>query len=153
LTFFRFRRKAFLLVGGEKEMEKNKKYAKSILAVLIFAVIVFVLGLVYNKYKPQTQEGSKEISVMIVVPEEETKEVAIKTDAEYLRQALDEKKLIEGSDSAYGYYITAVEGRTADGTKEEWWCITKDGENVNTGIDSTPIADGDKFELTFMIGY
>ena len=134
-------------------MEKSKKYSKTILAVVIFAAIVIVLGLVYNKFKPQTKEGSKEISVTIVIPKEEPKEVTIKTNAEYLRQALDEKKLIEGSDSTYGYYITGVDGRTADSAKEEWWCITKGGENVNTGIDATPIADGDKFELTLMIGY
>ena len=36
---------------------------------------------------------------------------------------------------------------------QEWWKLTKDGEMVNTSADATPIADGDHFELTFMVGY
>ncbi len=31
-----------------------------------------------------------------------------------------------------------VNGVTADEAKEEWWCFTKDGEDVMTGVDSPP---------------
>ena len=41
----------------------------------------------------------------------------------------------------------------ADATTEEWWCFTKDGEDVMTGVDSTPVADGDHFEITLKTGY
>ena len=36
---------------------------------------------------------------------------------------------------------------------QEWWKLTKGGEMVNSSADSTPIADGDHFELTFTVGY
>ena len=45
------------------------------------------------------------------------------------------------------------EYRTTDEAKEEWWCFTKDGEDVMTGVDSTPVADGDHFEITLKTGY
>ena len=38
-------------------------------------------------------------------------------------------------------------------TKQQWWCITKGGETVNTSAEQTPIADGDRFELTMKEGY
>ena len=75
------------------------------------------------------------------------------TDAEFLRQALEEQKLVEGEESQYGLYVKTVNGVTADEAKEEWWCFTKDGEDVMTGVDSTPVADGDHFEITLKTGY
>lgn len=49
--------------------------------------------------------------------------------------------------------VTTVNGVTADSSLEEWWCFTKGGETLNTGVDSTPIADGDHFEITLTTGY
>ena len=56
-------------------------------------------------------------------------------------------------ESQYGLYVKTVNGVTADEAKEEWWCFTKDGEDVMTGVDSTPVADGDHFEITLKTGY
>ena len=44
-------------------------------------------------------------------------------------------------------------GETADASRQQWWCLTKGGESVNTSADQTPIADGDVFELTLTEGY
>ena len=44
-------------------------------------------------------------------------------------------------------------GETVDEGAQEWWKLTKGGEMVNSSADSTPIADGDHFELTFTVGY
>ena len=54
---------------------------------------------------------------------------------------------------SYGLFITTVDGETADDSKQQWWYITKGGEQVNSGADALPIADGDQFELTMMEGY
>ncbi len=64
-----------------------------------------------------------------------------------------DEALVEGENGAYGLFITSVDGETADDSNQEWWCITKEGGQVNTSADQTPIADGDKYELTLMIGY
>ena len=65
-----------------------------------------------------------------------------------LGTALKEQNLIEGEQSEFGMFITVVDGIAADSSKNEYWSITKSGEILNTGADSTPIADGDHFELT-----
>ncbi|MBQ9965086.1 MAG: DUF4430 domain-containing protein, partial [Clostridia bacterium] len=82
-----------------------------------------------------------------------TKSVNIDTNAEYLRAALEEKNLISGDESEFGLFVKVVDGRTADDAKQEWWCFTKGGETVMTGVDTTPIADGDTFEITLKTGY
>ena len=70
-----------------------------------------------------------------------------------LGAALLSAGLIEGSESEYGLFVTKVDGMEANSANEEWWCLTKGGEAVMTGVDSTPVADGDKFEFTLTVGY
>ena len=66
---------------------------------------------------------------------------------------MEEEDLIKGSESAYGLFVTSVDGVEADSAKEQWWCFTKNGEMLSTGVDTTPIQDGDKFEITLTTGY
>lgn len=73
--------------------------------------------------------------------------------AEYLGDALVAEGLVKGTTGDYGLYIDTVDNETADKSKEEWWCITKGGQAVMTGISTTPFADGDTFELTLTVGY
>ncbi len=134
-------------------MKLSKKFIKPLIACAALAVVIIVMLLVYNQYKPDIHEGTKEITLEVVIPEEETKDFTIKTDAEYLRQALEEANLIKGTDGDYGLYITEVNGRVANDTKQEWWCITKENAQVNNGVDTIPIADGDKYEITLMVGF
>jgi hypothetical protein len=134
-------------------MKQNKNLLKSFIAFGIMAVLVVVMLFAYKQFMPQGEKGSKKIVVEVAIPEEESKEFTLHTDAEFLRQALEEKDLIKGTESEYGLFITEVNGRAVDDTKQEWWCVTKDGEDVFTGVDVTPIADGDHYELTLTIGY
>lgn len=134
-------------------MKQNKNLLKGLLGVVVLAVLIAVLWFVYDHYKPETTKGSKEVVVEVVIPDEDSKEFTIHTDAEYLRQALEEVTLVKGSESDYGLFITEVNGRAANDANQEWWCLTKDGATVNTGVDMTPIADGDHYELTLTVGY
>ena len=77
----------------------------------------------------------------------------ITTEAEFLRGALEQEGIIAGEESDYGLFVTTVDGVTADDSLEQWWCFTKGGESLATGVDSTPIADGDTFEITLTEGY
>ncbi|MDD3335891.1 MAG: DUF4430 domain-containing protein [Eubacteriales bacterium] len=129
---------------------KNKKWA--ILAIVL-VVAVAAAGLIYTLTKPQTSVGAKTITVQVVDAAKQSTDFSISTDSEYLRGALEEQKLVAGEESQYGLFIKTVNGYTADDSKQEWWCITKGGETVMTGADSTPIANGDQFELTLTTGY
>jgi hypothetical protein len=134
-------------------MKQNKTYFKLIIACAALAVVIISMLLVYNQFKPETNQGAKKITIEVVIPEEETEAFTLHTDAEYLRQALEEANLIKGSDGDYGLFITEVNGRISDDTKQEWWCITKDGAQVNNGVDTIAIADGDKYEITLTVGF
>ena len=129
---------------------KNKKI---LFGVIALAVVVALLLGAYFIWKPKGTEGGKTLSVTVIANDETKNEYTIKTEEKFLRGALEEKELVEGSESEYGLFIKTVDGITADDSKEEWWCVTKSGEQVTTGVDSTPIEDGDSFELTLKVGY
>ena len=58
--------------------------------------------------------------------------------------------LIDGDESEYGLYVKKVNGITADYEKDKsYWAFYKDGEYMQTGVDSTEIADGEHYELVY----
>ena len=128
---------------------KTKKIiAVAVLLVLVAAAIVATVCL-----KPGGAAGDKTITVQVIHGDGTQKDFTISTDAEFLRGALEQEGLVQGDESEYGLFVTAVDGETADSEQQQWWCFTKGGEDLFTGVDSTPIADGDKFEITLKTGY
>ncbi len=134
-------------------MKQNKSFIKPFIAFVALAVVIIAMLLVYNQFKPSANLGAKEITIEVVIPEEETEVFTLHTDAVYLGQALQEVNLIKGEESDYGLFISEVNGRVSDESNQEWWCITKEGEQVNYGVDMITIADGDKYEITLMVGF
>lgn len=123
-----------------------------IIGTIILIVLIAAAVFAYTATRPAGTAGHKDITVTIVTEAgSETKK--LHTDAEFLRGALEESGLVEGEESAYGLYVTAVNGVPADESKEQWWGFTKGGERLNTGVDETPIADGDAFEITLNTGW
>ena len=127
---------------------KNRKLWLGLAALVIVAA---GLLLVYRTFAPKPVEGSKTVTVEIVHGDGSTRTVELHTDAGYLGEALDEEAgLVEGEEGPYGLYIQTVDGETASDAARTWWCITKDGGEVTTSADLTPIADGEHYELTLM---
>lgn len=126
-------------------MKGNKKTLYAIASLAVAAALL--LGIWYFT-RPQPQEGAKTVAVEVVHGDGSQKAFEFHTDAEYLGQVLMEEELVQGEQGAYGLFITVVDGETAQDSLRQWWCITKEGERVDTGADATPIADGDRFELT-----
>ena len=116
-------------------------------AALVVAALL-LLGLWYGN-RPQGQAGDKTITVEVVHADESSREFTYQTSEEFLGPVLIEEGLAQGEESTYGLFITTVDGETAEGN--QWWCITQDGQMVETGADTTPIADGDHFELTMSV--
>lgn len=129
----------------------NKKLIVIIASVLI--VLIAAFALIFTLTRPTVQKGAKTVRIEVVVSETDTRSFTLHTDAEFLGQALTEENLVAGTDAGYGLFITSVDGVAADESKQQWWCITKGGATVNTGVDSTPVSDGDQFELTLTTGY
>ncbi|MGI6255797.1 MAG: DUF4430 domain-containing protein [Acutalibacter sp.] len=116
------------------------------------------------KPEPRTAEDSsaaegaedaqvKEITLKVVHGDGSEKEFPISTEAATLGEALEAEGLISGEESSYGLFVTTVDGETVDDANQEWWCLTKGGEMCTTGVDTTEIATGDTYELTFTVGY
>ena len=134
-------------------MENKKPMNKKLLAgVLALVLVVAALIGVYFATRPATSAADKTITATVVANGEE-EAFTIHTDEEYLRGALESIDLIAGEESEYGLFVTTVNGITADDANQEWWCFTKGGESLNPGVDTTPIADGDAFEITLTVGY
>ena len=128
------------------------KRTKTILSLVALVAVVAVFVGVCLATRPETVAGEKHITVELV-GKDSSRTVELDTDEEYLGPALQSEGLIDGTQSEFGLYITTVDGYTADESAQEWWCLTKGGQSVNTGVDSTPIADGDAFELTLTTGW
>lgn len=133
--------------------EKNKGSKKGILAAVCLLAVVAVLLAVWNAMSPKSVAGGKHITVQVVHKDGSTKDFPLDTEEEYLGKALVEGGVVEDNQSAYGLYILTADGETADESAQEWWQVTRGGESLNTGADSTPIADGERYELTLTVGY
>lgn len=130
-----------------KKLDKKQK-----IVILASVACVVLMAALYLAFMPRGQAGRKAIAIQVAVNEEVTT-YNYQTTAEYLRGVLEENNLVGGEDGPYGLYVKAVDGYTADDAQQEWWCVTRGGKAVMTGVDITPIADGDQFELTLMRGY
>lgn len=126
---------------------------KSLIAGIVLAVMVLAALFCWKSFAPQAVEGDKTITVEVIHGDGSTKEFTIHTDSETLGAALMEEELLVGEDGPYGLFVTAVDGETVDSAKEEWWNFSKNGEALMTGVDSTMIADGEQYEITFTVGY
>ena len=94
-------------------------------------------------------EGAKTVTVKVIA-EDKTVTFTVKTDAATLGEALLAHGLIAGEESSYGLYIKVVNGITADyDVDQSYWSFSKGGEYMMTGVDSTDIADGEVYELTY----
>ena len=129
----------------------KKKTLITLLSLLV--VLCIGAGILIYVTRPETSAGAKEIDIVVVHGDGSEKEFTYHTDEEYLGSVLLNEKLVEGETGEYGLFITSADGEEADPANQEWWCITKGGEQVNTGADTTPISSGDQFELTLTVGY
>lgn len=126
---------------------------KKIIAVVVLVVLIAAAALAYLHFAPRGAEGDKNITVEVIHGDGSIKSFDIDTDEEFLRGAVEQEGLVSGEESEYGLYVITVDGETADDSVQQWWCITRGGEMLMTGVDDTPIADGEKYEFTLTTGW
>ena len=132
----------------------SKKTRNIVIAVAVLLVVVAALVLIMNLNKPAAQTGDKTIQVTVVHGDESRKDYSLNTNAETLREALEEQNLIEGTESEYGLYVTTVDGETANEEIQQWWGLYDgNGEMLMTGVDTTMISDGDSYEIILNTGW
>lgn len=97
-----------------------------------------------------TDEVTKHITVTVTDDEGKETVFSITTRAVYLRGALEQEDLVEGDESEYGLYVKVVNGVRADYDRDgAWWGFYQDGTMLPTGIDTTEISDGDRYEIRY----
>ena len=74
-------------------------------------------------------------------------------DGATLRAALESIDLVDGDESEFGLYVKVVDGERADYDADgAYWGFTQNGEYMMSGVDTTIVADGDKFEIKYTKG-
>lgn len=138
--------------GGETgEAVKHKKL--TLITAAALAVLIIAGLFLWRYFQTPPDAGEKTVTVEVIHADGAVKDFTVKTDEAYLGGALEQEGIAQGQQSQYGLFITTVDGEAADDSLEQWWCVTKSGGRVYTGADTTPIADGDHFELTLKTGY
>ncbi len=93
--------------------------------------------------EPATEAKSATFKFVVVDADGNETPFEITTEKATVGEALLDEGLIEGTDSAYGLYVTKVNGIEAnydvDGT---YWAFYINGEYAMTGVDSTNVEDG-----------
>ena len=120
---------------------KSKKYLYGIVTVAAAIVVMLVIYLVG---KPDVTLGSKSVDIAVTDDEGYEKQYFINTEAQYLKQVMDEleQKDFEysGEEGEYGLYVDTVNGIKA---------FYVNGEYCNYSIDRQPVNDGDVFEIVY----
>mgnify|MGYP001383617505 CR=1 FL=1 len=131
-------------------MEQLKKNRGPLIAAAVLIVIVLACVGIWMGTRPPAVEGAKALTIQVVHGDGSAKNFDIHTDAENLGDALLEHKelAVVGSNGEYGLYITSVDGEEASDADQTYWSISQEGEMLTVGVDSQPIADGERYELT-----
>ena len=139
--------------NGGKEMETKKPNRKIIIgaAALVIAIAAFLV--IFNVFREKPVAGSKAITLEVFNQENQTTEYQVQTDAEFLRQAMEEAKgfTFDGEEGDYGFTLYTINGETHNWNVDgSYWSIYVNGEYGQYGIDSQPVKDGDvyRFEYT-----
>lgn len=127
---------------------KNKKLL--IAAIALVAVVAVFLG-IYLATRPETQKGSKTITVTVVHKDGTSKDFTYHTDAEFLAEVLEAEGLLLASEGETGMYNT-VDGETADwNVDQSYWALYIGEEYAMTGAQETPVSDGDTFKWVYTV--
>ena len=132
-------------------MEKTNK-KKALWGILAGAVVAVAMIAAYICFKPGTSAGAKEVTIQVVDNNGETTSYDVKTDAEYLKQAMDEAEGLtySGDESEYGMMVTTVNGvQAVYDTDGAYWAFYVNDDYCNYGIEEQPVNDQDTFKIEY----
>ena len=135
----------------------DKKKRNLLIGAGVFVALIALVLIIYNLNKPQAQpevtnEGSKNIIIEVKDSEGNVTTYEVTTDAEFLRQAMDEAEGLtyDGSDSEFGMMVEVVNGEQAIYAEDNaYWAFYVNGEYGQYGIDSQPVTDGDTYSIVY----
>lgn len=131
---------------------KSGNNKKVIIGAVVLAAVAAILIIVYSLFREKPVEGTKAVTIEVTDKAGDVKSYEFKTDAEYLRQVMEEAEglTFSGSESEYGMMVDTVNGEKADYTVDgAYWSFYVNGEYCNYGIETQPVEDGDVFGIVY----
>ena len=128
---------------------EQKTFGNNVLFRAFLLVLVAVVALSAISCGAKGTEGEKTFTLKVVTLDGTVaEELEITTEREMVGEALLDEGLIEGDQGAYGLYIKKVCGLVADYDVDgTYWSFYIGGEYAMTGVDTTPIVDGETYTL------
>ncbi len=146
-----------------KKMMMKKLSSLFLCMMLIVAMALCATGCGDNQEQTETEspeagnteseaevlgEGAVKFTFTVVDGDGNETVFEIHTDKETVGDALLEHELIEGEESEFGLYVKTVNGITADYDADgTYWAFYVNGEYAASGVDSTPVAEGDSYSF------
>lgn len=127
---------------------KNKKI---VLAVLALVLVIAVMAGVYLTTRPQSVEGSKQVTIQIVHKDGTEKNLEFGTDHAYLADLLLEKELVTGyASEEFGFTIESVDGVVADWAVDgAYWALYEGEEYATASAAGIVLVDGGIYKLVY----
>lgn len=125
---------------------------KIVIAAAALLVLVGLMVGIWYATRPEPQKGSKTITVTVVHQDGSEKTFTYHTDEEYLGKVLYKEGLIKAEGVDEGMF-NIVDGEKADwNVNKSYWSLYVGQDYATTGVDTTPIKDGDSFKLVYTLG-
>jgi len=152
---------------NEKEIKNmtrksNKRLLSLILSTMLIVAMAFSMTACGdNKENQEGVTGNNEQGGVTIVGEGTTvfpfvvvdadgneKHFEVHTEKTMVGDALIELDLIAGDTAEYGLYVKTVDGITVDyDTDGKYWAFYINGEYAMTGVDATPITEGEEYSF------
>lgn len=124
------------------------------IGIAVLVLLIAAALIVYFVAKPKSTQGAKALTIEVVDDQGASKSYEVHTDAEYLRQAMEEAEglTFEGTESEYGLMINTVNGVTADYNADgAYWAFFVNDNYCEYGIDAQPVNDGEAYRIVYTI--
>ncbi|MDE6064771.1 MAG: DUF4430 domain-containing protein [Lachnospiraceae bacterium] len=135
-----------------ENQEKKQSNKKVLIGAAALIAVVAVLAVMFFVFREKPVQGRKSITIEVIDNTQSSTVYEVHTDAEYLRQAMEEAKGLEfsGTESEYGLMVETVNGVTPDYSVDgAYWGFYVNGAYCNYGVDSQPVEDGDAFLIKY----
>lgn len=135
-------------------MKEKKSNKKRIIGGIILVAVIALFAVLYAVFSQKGVAGAKSIVIEVVDDEGNTTSYDVKTDAEYLRGAMDDADGLtyDGTEADYGLMVETINGLYADYVNDgAYWSIMVDGEDGQYGVDQQPVEDGVTYQFVYSI--
>lgn len=133
-------------------MGAKKSNGRIIFGAAALVILIAVLLVIFNVFREKPVAGSKNITLEVFNREGQTTEYRVQTEAEYLRQVMEEAEgfTFDGEEGDYGFTLYTINGETHNWNVDgSYWSVYVNGEYGQYGLDSQPVKDGDIFRFEY----